>query len=352
MGMLVDEVEVPDRPGVQGLWFRGFRGPEDYAGIAATNQAERDVAGIGEIVTATAIANDYAHLTNCDLDRDLLVVERGRATIGYSRVEWRDLIDGTRQFVSICHLQPSERRQGIGRAMLGWGEGRLAATAAALPDRSARAGAMQAFVPGTDAGAIALLEGSGWARTGRGHEMVRPTLDDIPDVPMPAGLAIRPIGTDQASRRAVWDALMDAFRDHRGEREATEEDWLHFVGDSNRDPSLWVVAFDGDEIAGGVLAKIDPAENAHHARKRGIADEVFTRRPWRRRGLARALLARALVRLRDHGMTSAYLGVDGLNPNQAMTLYRSLGFEISNSTIDWSKPLPAWTGVPALPESR
>jgi mycothiol synthase len=351
MDTLVDEVKVPDRPSVPGLRFRGFRGPEDYAGIAATNQAERDVAGIGEVVTAAVIANDYAHLTNCDLDRDLLVVERGGATVGYSRVEWRDLIDGTRQFVSICHLQPSERRQGIGRAMLGWGEERLAAKAAALPDRSARPATMQAFVPGTDAGAIALLERSGWTRMGHGYEMVRPTLDDIPDVPMPAGLTIRPIGTDQTSRRAVWDALIEAFRDHRGEREATEEDWLHFVGDVNRDPSLWVVAFDGDEIAGGVLGKIDPAENAHHGRERGIADEVFTRRPWRRRGLARALLARALMRLRDHGMTSAYLGVDGLNPNQAKTLYSSLGFVISNMTIDWSKPLPAWTDAPAPPEA-
>ena len=162
---------------------------------------------------------------------------------------------------------------------------------------------------------------------------------------------VRPIGTDEASRRRVWDAAADAFRDHRSEAEWTEEDWGHFLGDQARDPSLWVVAFDGDEIAGAVLGKIDPAENAHHGRERGIADEVFTRRAWRRRGLARALLARALVRLRDHGMTSAYLGVDGLNPNQAMTLYSSLGFEVSSMSIDFSKPLPEWTGVAAPPET-
>ena len=57
--------------------------------------------------------------------------------IGYARVEWRDLVDGTRGFVSICALRPSERRQGIGRAMLAWCEERLAAKAAALPDRAA-----------------------------------------------------------------------------------------------------------------------------------------------------------------------------------------------------------------------
>jgi GNAT superfamily N-acetyltransferase len=348
---LADEIEVPQRPAVPGLRFRRFRGAADFPGMAAANQAQRDAAAIEEAVTAEGMAIDYAHLTNSDLDQDVVVVERDGATIGYARVEWRDRIDATRGFVSICALRPSERRQGIGRAMLAWCEERLAVKAAALPDRSAVPGAMQAFAYGNDAGAIALLEGAGWTRTGHGYEMVRPTMDDIPDVPMPDGLVVRPIGTDEASRRAVWDAAVEAFRDHRAEQEATEGDWLQFLGDRHQDPSLWLVAYDGDEIAGAVLGKIDPAENAHHGRERGIADDVFTRRTWRRRGLARALLARALVRLRDHGMTSAYLGVDGLNPNQAMTLYSSLGFEEASMSIDWTKPLPEWTGVPAQSET-
>ena len=302
-------------------------------------------------ITADAMARDYAHLVNCDLERDLLVVERNGKTIGYARVEWRELTDGTRAFVSIGMLHPRERRQGIGRAMLGWCEARLAAKAAFLADRERVPAVMQAFAFGAEPGAVALLERSGWTRSGRGYEMVRPTLDDIPDVPMPAGLVARPIGTDEASRRAVWEAAADAFRDHRAEPEPTDEDWQQFLGDRNQDPSLWVVAFDGDEIAGAVLGKIDPVENAHHGRERGICDSVFTRRAWRRRGLARALLARSLVRLRDHGMTSAYLGVDALNPNQAMTLYSSLGFEVASMSIDWIKPLPDWTGVPAPSET-
>lgn len=348
---LADEVAVPQRPAVPGLRFRRFRGVADFPGMVAANQAGRDAAGSEEVLTVEAMANDYANMTNCDLDRDVLIVERDGAIRGYARVEWRDRTDGTRAFISICHLQPSECRQGIGRAMLGWCEERLATNAAALPDRSAVPGIMQAFGYATDVGAIALLDGAGWTRAGYGYEMVRPTMDDIPDVPMPEGLVVRPVGTDAASRRAVWDAAVDAFRDHRGEQEPSEGDWQRFLGDRKADPALWVIAYDGDEIAGAVLGKIDPAENAHHGRERGIADEVFTRRTWRRRGLARALLARALVRLRDHGMTSAYLGVDGLNPNQAMTLYSSLGFEEASMSIDWTKPLPAWTGVPAPSET-
>ena len=350
MATLADEIEVPGRPAVPGLRFRGFRGTADYPGMVAANQAARDAAGLEEVVTTEGMANYYDHLTNCDPDTDILIVEREGAVIGYARVEWRELTDGTRGFTSLCYLHPGQRRQGIGQAMLGWCEARLAANAASLPDRASVPAVMQAFAFGADPGAVTLLERSGWTRQGHGFEMIRPTLDDIPDVAMPEGLVVRPIGTDHASRRRVWDAAADAFRDHRSEPEWTEEDWGHFLGDQAQDPSLWVVAFDGDEIAGAILGKIDPAENAHHGRERGIADVVFTRRAWRRRGLARALLARALVRLRDHGMTSAYLGVDGLNPNQAMTLYSSLGFEVASKSIDFSKPLPDWTGVPAPSE--
>ncbi len=43
--------------------------------MAAANQRSRDAAGIEEVVTADGMARDYAHLVNCDLERDLLVVE-------------------------------------------------------------------------------------------------------------------------------------------------------------------------------------------------------------------------------------------------------------------------------------
>ena len=51
------------------------------------------------------------------------------------------------------------------------------------------------------------------------------------------------------------------------------------------------------------------------------------RRPWRRRGLARALVMRSLAVLRDRGLTSAGLGVDADNANEALRLYTECGFE-------------------------
>jgi len=341
-----DEVVIPGAPDVAGLRFRHLRQPDDFAGMAAANQRSRDAAGVEEVITEEVMVRDYAHFVNWDPFDDTVVVERDGAIVGYARVEWREVTDGSRSFTTIVVLDPAQARLGIAAALFGWSEARLIANARAIPPAERRPSVMRTYSYGVDAEVTTALEACGWTRTGHGYEMVRPTLDDIPDVPMPAGLVVRAIGLDAASRRRVWDAATEAFADERNETEPTEEDWQNALSNPLEDPSLWVIAFDGDEIAGGVEGRIDPAENAHHRRERGLIQGVWVRRPWRRRGLARALLARGLERLRDHAMTSAYLGVDGLNPNQAMSLYESLGFEISSTGYDWEKALPPEVAPP------
>ena len=61
----------------------------------------------------------------------------------------------------------------------------------------------------------------------------------------------------------------------------------------------WQTAWDGEQIAGAALARIDHAENTHFLRRRGLTQEVWVRPRWRRRGLAKALMTRALRAL--HG---------------------------------------------------
>ena len=341
-----DEVRVPDRPDIPGLVFRHMRQPDDYPGMAGANQRTRDAAGVEELISAEVMARDYAKFINWDPYDDTVVVERDGAIVGYARVEWRDLTDGTRSFSAVAVVEPAQWDLGITSSLIGWAEERLIANASAMPVSDRRPSVMRTFSFAPETDLVASLEAHGWTRTGQGHEMIRPTLEAIPDVPMPDGLVVRPIALDAAARRAVWDAANEAFADERNEEVPSEEDFATWLVDPLEDPALWVIAFDGDEIAGGVEGRIDPAENAHHGRERGLVEGVWVRRPWRRRGLARALLGRALVRLRDHGMTSAYLGVDGLNPNQAMTLYEGLGFAISSTTYDWTKPLPPEAAPP------
>jgi ribosomal protein S18 acetylase RimI-like enzyme len=328
-----DVIELPDAPAVPGLRFRRMLVPHDYAGMAEANQATRIAAGRPSAISTADMAQFLGHLVGFDPGQDALIVERDGVTIGYALAMWRDLVDGRRAFVSYGILRPEQRGQGIGGAMLRWVDDRLATIAAGL--RHPRPSYRNAFTWGDDVQGASLLRKNGWTEQARGFEMLRPTLDDIPRPALPDGLEVRPVTAADSDR--VWNALAEAFRDHRGQVEAAEEDRERFLGDERQDPSLWLIAFDGTEIAGGVIGMIDDEENREHDRLRGIVDGVFTRRPWRRRGLARALVAASLAQLRDRGMTSASLSVDGANPNQALTLYEDLGFEIASVELDWIK---------------
>jgi mycothiol synthase len=318
---------------VPGLTLRAYAPYLDLTGIAGANQAARDGANRMWPVTEAWMAAFLERFGSSDPDRDMVVAERDGRIIGYARVAWRDEADGARVVYSQCIVRPEDRGHGIGTAMLAWTEARMEALAREIPGRGPDYRAT--FSWGDDPGAARLLRDHGWREDGRGYEMVRPSLDNVPDVPLPDGLEVRRVRDDQ--RGAVWEALTEAFVDHRGQGTKSEADRRQFLEDPAMRPDLWVIAWDGSEIAGGVLNMLVDRPDGRPGGL-GRVDGVFTRRPWRRRGLARALTARSVERLRDRGATIVELSVDGANPNDAMTLYTSLGFEIRAVETHWIKP--------------
>ena len=330
---------------IAGVVFRRLRAPEDYAGMAVANQRARESAGRPSAITAADMAQFIGHLVNCDPERDIVIVELEGRIVGYSIVLWRDLTDGDRIFVNWSILEPAVRGPGVGAALRTWADGRMVAGATGLSGHAPTHAVT--FTWGDEAQGAALLASSGWTEHARGYEMLRPTLDAIPEIPLPDGLELRSLDASDAGR--LWDALVDGFRDHRNMPEKSADDRERFLEDRRQDASLWIVAFDGDEIAGGVIDLIDPDEPERDGRRLGYIEAVFTRPPWRRRGLARALVARGLERLRERGMTSAALSVDGANPNQAMTLYEDLGFVIASVETEWRKSVQSIQASEVVP---
>jgi GNAT superfamily N-acetyltransferase len=172
--------------------------------------------------------------------------------------------------------------------------------------------------------------------------MVRPDLEDIPDLPLPEGLEVRP--AEPEHYRPIWAALDEAFEDSWG---ATEwrwewfEDWME---GPTFDPTLWQVAWAGDEVAGQVLPFINEAENKEYERLRGYTEFISVRRPWRRRGLAKALIARALRVQKKRGLQESALGVDTQNEHGALQLYQTMGFRPVRKSTTFRKPMKALTG--------
>ena len=93
------------------------------------------------------------------------------------------------------------------------------------------------------------------------------------------------------------------------------------------------------ELVGGVHNHIDNEENQAFNRKWGHTEQIFVRRPWRNKGIAKALITRSLRILSEHGMTEATLDVDTENPSGALRLYENLGFKPYSEFIFYRKPL-------------
>jgi mycothiol synthase len=328
-------IDIPEAPPIEGLRFRLYRGPEDIPAIAAVGRAAAEADGDNDPWSVARLRVEYANLTNSDPTRDCVLAEVDGRLVAFARVQWNDNTDGSRSYVTIGHVHPAWRRRGIGRALLRHDERRLAIIAAAQRSEAPRWYTTWALE--TEVGAVHLYESEGYRRVRTYLHMVRPHLEDIAVPPLPDGLEIRPIRAEDV--RAVFDAAVEAFRDHFGEFDGSDAEFARWSEDPTFDRDLLVVAWAGAEVAGAVQAAVDIEENEREGYRRGWTDPVFVRRPWRRRGLASTLLARALLRLREAGMTSAQLDVDAENPHAASELYARLGFTVERSSGEWRRPL-------------
>ncbi|HET9915200.1 MAG TPA: GNAT family N-acetyltransferase [Anaerolineales bacterium] len=157
-------------------------------------------------------------------------------------------------------------------------------------------------------------------------------LDQAPRSPVwPAGIELRPFVLE-AHNRAVFEADEEAFRDHWGHTPGTFEDWQHQVtGREDFDPSLWLIAWDGDEIAGYSLCR--------YRMGNGWVDALGVRRPWRKLGLGEALLLHSFAEFHQRGTRTIGLIVDSQNPSGATRLYQKVGMHATAEFVYYEKEL-------------
>jgi ribosomal protein S18 acetylase RimI-like enzyme len=322
----------PVAPAGSGIACRPYRGLADVAGMGAANARLRTSIGLLEPIDVPAMEHRYTHLVNSDPLTDCVIVERDGTTAGYARVEWHDLADGDRVYESIVVVEPAASGLGITDALLGWAEARLREIAAGHETSRRSWFGNLAFGGVTDLEASLLAhdyEALRWFA-----EMLRPDLEDLPDVVVPDGYTLRT--PSEAELPAVFEMLVLAFAEHRGEYEAEEQRFDDWVDDPRFRRDLVIVAWaPGDEPAAAVLNLIEAAPDGS---VRGLLDGVATHPDHRRRGLARACIAASLRLLRDEGATSAYLGVDTDNHHRALALYESSGFRVASGSSSYRKP--------------
>jgi ribosomal protein S18 acetylase RimI-like enzyme len=144
----------------------------------------------------------------------------------------------------------------------------------------------------------------------------------IPELPLPDGVTVRlwRMETEEEQRRYL-DAYDAAFGDE-GKR---LEQLQHFMTSPMWAGGTTITAFDGDRVVGSVMAFFDP-DCERNPGQAGSSEYIFVRPEWRRRGIARYLLAETLRYLKARDMVYASLEVLSQNA-RALALYESMGYE-------------------------
>ncbi len=147
----------------------------------------------------------------------------------------------------------------------------------------------------------------------------------------PEGISIRPFVRGQ-DERTVFNTDEEAFHDHWGHLPIDFELWEYWtVKRENFDPSLWFLAFDGEQPAGICLCV--------NEKDSGWVGTLAVLRPWRRRGLGMALLLYAFDQFYRRGTHKVSLSVDSQNLTGATRLYERAGMHVARQYERYEKEL-------------
>ncbi len=154
---------------------------------------------------------------------------------------------------------------------------------------------------------------------------------------IPDGIELRPYRHPDDEQR-VYEAQQEAFLDHWDFHPQTIETWREFnVKARNFEPDLWLVAWDGDDVAGLSLNYPERSGDPGY----GWVGTLGVRRDWRRRGLGEALLRRSFALLHARGQRKrAPRRVDAENLTGATRLYERVGMRVVSQSNTWERGSP------------
>jgi ribosomal protein S18 acetylase RimI-like enzyme len=164
----------------------------------------------------------------------------------------------------------------------------------------------------------------------RGFRLIRHSHRMLIDLSRPTPAPVWPDGIEcrtfrAGDERTFYDVYVESFKDSWEPIEESYEMWAHWLLDGpSFVPDLWFLALEGDEPTGAAICH--PHETAEDL---GWVRILGVRRPWRKRGLGRALLLEAFAAFRERGFARAGLGVDAESVTGANRLYEQAGMHVS-----------------------
>jgi mycothiol synthase len=271
--------------------------------------------------------------SNPAIDALLALTHAGQA-VGFVRTFQNPEPDDEVRCFLMIEVHPAWRFNGLEDALLDWAEERGRQRLRQASEAAPRV--LRSSIPDTLTERQAQLAQRGFGIVRYFYRMQRDLYEPIAPVRLPDDLALRAYTPDLSS--AVLGAFNEAFRDHWSFDLVTPEDWQQFFLDrSSFRPDLTYVVMDGAEVAGFSFNAISAEENARRQTSEGWVEVLGVRRPWRKRGVATALLCASLHAFKAEGLQHALLGVDAENPTGALRVYEHVGFKPIKRYVQYQK---------------
>jgi ribosomal protein S18 acetylase RimI-like enzyme len=161
--------------------------------------------------------------------------------------------------------------------------------------------------------------------------------DPPPELVVPEGIRIVPMREDHLE--AVRLAHNESFEGRWGMQPLDEAHWLEELNRSTARLEWSWVAIDNasSEIVGYITNAAYEQDWEAQGYADGWTDRLGVRKPWRRRGIARALLTATMRSYAYAGLDAAGLGVDTEQPTGAYGLYAEMGFVATNTTVLYAR---------------
>ncbi|MGJ3252924.1 MAG: GNAT family N-acetyltransferase [Elainellaceae cyanobacterium] len=316
------------------LVTRSYAGEKDLEPIANLLNACEIVDCLDEYHTVADLQMEFS-APHVNPDRDLRLWENSNGDLIAFGQLWIPTeahpVDGYLWF----RVHPDSRNQGLEADVIAWGESRMREVGR---ERNAPA-QLRASSRDSQSERIKLFKAHGFQVDRRFLTLERSLAIPFPDPQFPPGFICR--GNQGKAEAHEWvEMFNESFIDHWNYHPATVERRLHWLDHPQyrADLDLVGVAPDGT-LAVFCYCCIDTEENRHTNRNDGWIDLLGTRRGFRRMGLGRAILLAGLDCLRAEGITTAKIGVDTQNPNQAQRLYESVGFQHLHGSLSFVKDL-------------
>jgi ribosomal protein S18 acetylase RimI-like enzyme len=270
------------------------------------------------------------------LDRWLLAEFKGQV-VAYSSIESWYEADDRWVYLTRVWVLPDWRGQTIDTALLRWGE--HAASRLAQVEHPGESFELAGVASSTEPELAALLLQEGYTPGPTELEMELDPAAPVQECPLPTGIEVRAALPEHILpiAESIAEAYRGEFPGNRFRKTHSEvAGQAEWYSQPIHDRALWQVAWHAQQVVGQVLPLILPGSGGVD---RALIDEASVRPAWRRQGLARALLTRAILDLRSRDLTVIRLATGAEFRTRARDLYASLGFHVVKAFPSYRKTI-------------